>query len=224
MRKLIKEAFDKIRVNEDLKDKTYTYVLRHTKKPLYPKLVLSFGVFVIALIATYYIYFFPTSFISFDINPSLELVLNRFDRVIDIKAYNRDAEDLVSEISYFGNDYNEVLKELIATNTVQKCLSNDEVLSITLISDDDLKKEYMESSIEDYTDEYENIHCHKYSSEHTKEAHHHKMSSGKYQYYLLLREKGYDLDIDEVNSMTIKEILKLLGEDASFDSHHGNHH
>lgn len=223
MRKLIKEAFDKIRASEDLKDKTYTYVLRHTKKPLYPKLILSFGTFVLALIATYYIYFLPISFISFDINPSLELVLNRFDRVIDIKAYNSDAKDLISEISYFGDDYNEVLKELIATNTVQKCLSNDEVLSITLISDDDLKKEAMETSIEDYTLEYENIHCHKSSSEHTKEAHHHNMSSGKYQYYLLLVEKGYDLDLDDVNSMTIKEILELLGEDASFEGHRHGH-
>ena len=111
---MIKEAFDKIGASEDLKDRTYAYVLRHTKKPLYPKLILSFGAFVLALIATYYIYFLPISFISFDINPSLELVLNRFDRVIDIKAYNSDAKDLISEISYFGDDYNEVLKELIA--------------------------------------------------------------------------------------------------------------
>ncbi len=221
---MIKETFDQIKATEKLKTKTYAYVLKHAKKTHYPKLLLSFGAFVLVFVMTYYLYFLPVSYISFDLNPSLELTLNRFDRVIAIKAYNDDGADLVEGLSFFGADYNDVLQELIASPTIQTYLSNDEVLSITLICDDEHKKQDMEESIGDYIDDYENIHCHEASSEYTSEAHHHNMSSGKYRYYLLLVEEGYDLEIDDVNSMSVKEILELLKDSSQdYNGHHGHH-
>ena len=52
-----------------------------------------------------------------------------------------------------------------------------------------------------------------------------KMSCGKYQYYLLLLEEGYDLSLDEVKNLSIKEIYALLDDtEVDIDHDQGNHH
>lgn len=40
----------------------------------------------------------PYSYISLDVNPSIEFVLNRFDRVLSIKSVNDDGEEVLQEI------------------------------------------------------------------------------------------------------------------------------
>ena len=41
-----------------------------------------------------WLYFTPTMEISVDINPSIELGVNRFDRVISVDGYNEDGQAL----------------------------------------------------------------------------------------------------------------------------------
>ena len=52
---------------------------------------------LVVLFVSIYVYNLPVSYISFDVNPSLELGINRFDRVVDINYYNDDAEKLISK-------------------------------------------------------------------------------------------------------------------------------
>lgn len=40
----------------------------------------------------------PYSYVSLDVNPSIEFTLNRFDRVLDIKAVNDDGEEILSQL------------------------------------------------------------------------------------------------------------------------------
>lgn len=44
-------------------------------------------------------YLTPYSYVSLDVNPSFEFSINRFDRVLEVKAVNDDAEEVVEEIS-----------------------------------------------------------------------------------------------------------------------------
>lgn len=44
-------------------------------------------------------YLTPYSYVSLDVNPSFEFSINRFDRVLEVKAVNDDAEEVVKEIS-----------------------------------------------------------------------------------------------------------------------------
>lgn len=45
-----------------------------------------------------YAYATPSTYVSLDVNPALEFSLNRFDRVISVKAVNEDADSLLKEI------------------------------------------------------------------------------------------------------------------------------
>lgn len=40
----------------------------------------------------------PYSYVSLDVNPSIEFTLNRFDRVLDIKAVNDDGEEILNQL------------------------------------------------------------------------------------------------------------------------------
>lgn len=53
----------------------------------------------------YHLYFTPTSIISMDINPSIELEINRFDKVIGVDGYNEDGENLVESLHMLNENY-----------------------------------------------------------------------------------------------------------------------
>ncbi len=57
----------------------------------------------------------PYSYVSLDVNPSIEFTVNRFDRVIRVKAVNDDGEELLKNINL--NDLkNETIKNALSTN------------------------------------------------------------------------------------------------------------
>ena len=58
-------------------------------------------------------YFTPYSYVSLDVNPSIEYSLNRFDRVLSVKAINDDGEELLKKIQ-LENLSNKKIDEAIA--------------------------------------------------------------------------------------------------------------
>ena len=54
----------------------------------------------------------PYSYVSLDVNPSIEYVLNRFDRVININAVNEDGEEILHEFK-LGNIKHKTIKHAI---------------------------------------------------------------------------------------------------------------
>ena len=94
----IKAAFDQIRAEDALKSSTKAYLSEHVyKKSRGPS--VHFRRFAAAaacsllvfLAGGSYLFFTPTAFISVDVNPSLELGINRFDRIVSVIGYNESA-------------------------------------------------------------------------------------------------------------------------------------
>lgn len=63
-------------------------------------------------------YLSPYSYVSLDVNPSIEYSLNRFDRVLSVKAVNDDGEDILKQIS-LTNLSNKNIEEAIALTVKQ---------------------------------------------------------------------------------------------------------
>ena len=61
----------------------------------------------------YNAYSTPTSYIYMDINPSIRLDLNRFGRVIDIVALNKDAEDMIANHNISKGSADKCMAEII---------------------------------------------------------------------------------------------------------------
>lgn len=60
----------------------------------------------------------PYSYVSLDINPSIEYTVNRFDMVIDVKPVNDDGEEILSQIN-LNNLNNKKISDAITTTINQ---------------------------------------------------------------------------------------------------------
>ena len=100
----IGKAFDCVRAGEGLKASTKDFLRKartresqrgagkRLSRPGY-RLALGAACAMAALflcIGSYALLWMPVAYVSIDVNPSLELELNRLDRVISGRAYNED--------------------------------------------------------------------------------------------------------------------------------------
>ena len=70
----------------------------------------------------------PYSYVSLDVNPSMEFVLNRFDRVIGIMSINEDGEEVLQEIKLSN------LKHKTIVNAIHQAL--DQITNLGYLSND----------------------------------------------------------------------------------------
>lgn len=97
MQAQFKDAFDAIEASEVRVNKTTHTVLAGMRKPLDKPVQKRWGIMIAVAMAcllfvstSVVLYFTPTVVVSVDINPSLEMEINRFNRVVDVKGYNED--------------------------------------------------------------------------------------------------------------------------------------
>jgi hypothetical protein len=77
----------------------------------------SAAAFVVLSVGTW-AYASPYSYVSLDVNPSIEFTVNRFDRVLSVKAVNDDGEEILQKISLSDLE-NKTIEDAI-TNTVKQ--------------------------------------------------------------------------------------------------------
>ena len=63
-------------------------------------------------------YYTPTTYVSLDVNPSIEYQLNMFDRVLSVKAVNDDGAEIINQIE-LKNLSNKTIDEAIKTTVNQ---------------------------------------------------------------------------------------------------------
>lgn len=80
-----------------------------------------------------YLYFTPTAVISIDVNPSIELDVNRFDQIIGVEGYNEDGQELAASLDVLYKDYESALSEVLEAQWMQDYLQADEMLSIAVV-------------------------------------------------------------------------------------------
>jgi hypothetical protein len=68
----------------------------------YTKWALTAAAAMLLFVTPAWAYMTPYSYVSLDVNPSFEFSINRFDRVLEVKAVNDDAEEMVQEINIDG--------------------------------------------------------------------------------------------------------------------------
>lgn len=60
-----------------------------------------------------YAYYTPAGYVSLDINPSIEYVVNTFDKVIDVNGVNQDGENIVDNIDVQGKEIDDAIDQTI---------------------------------------------------------------------------------------------------------------
>ena len=77
--------------------------------------------------------------IYIDVNPSVALTLNRFDRVIEVKYLNDDAKNLLANTDLVGADVEDAMQTVISTCDKAGFVKEDSEIYLSAISKDDKK-------------------------------------------------------------------------------------
>lgn len=238
----IKAAFDAVRASETLKNSTKAFVAQKTngyaarKKTYRRRMMLAAAVFpAIILFAGAGLFLTPTARISIDINPSLELGINRFDKIVSVRALNDDGKKLAESLDITFTGYDEALRRILDNKRIESLLHGNEVMTITVAETNSAQSARLLFRSQTYTASHGNVYCHSASAEKVSEAHKLGLSFGKYRAFLELRALNPAIAPEDIQSMTMRELRELLsalqtesgdgGQSPAFcGGHHRNAH
>ena len=206
----LKQAFDQIHAEEGVKAETRAYLNRAKARSRSPKrylaMVAACLVFLLVGLGGYQFYFTPTTILSIDINPSVELGVNRFDQVVSVQAYNQDGQELADSLELKFLDYQTALERLLASQSIMDRLAQGELLSITVVGEDEDQSSRVLAGAQACTAGQENVQCCHGDMEVLEEAHHAGLSMGKYQAFLELQTLDPTITTDDVAGLTMRQI------------------
>ena len=232
---LIQESMKEIQASEELKQNTLQYLekqrikqRRFKSRPI-PRFAMAIVcLFLVLGAGGYSVYQKPISFISIDVNPSIELGINQFGRVVTVSAYNEDGQNILRKLPLKHISYIQAIDKLLNYENANRFITENSMLFFTIVSDH-ADKILENISADTILNMYDTM---TFTSDVTsmEEAHQHHMSFGKYRAYLELSQYDESVTIDDCHSMTMGEIhhriIKCKGHTGMTNEEHhsGNGH
>ena len=142
-------SLDKIHADDDLKERTAHYLSMEINKRnasrKHPRFRLAFVctaflIFTVLGGLAYYLNFTSIAYVDVDVNPSIGLTLNRFNRVIKTQAYNDAGTTILSDANIRFKTYNEATQILLDKIISNGYLFNDGLVSVTVQVNSDKKE------------------------------------------------------------------------------------
>lgn len=215
----LRKALDHVRAEEALKANTAEFLRQEIQKRQHRHPVrhlryalCTLAVLVLTLCSGYVVYNTPVSYISIDINPSVELALNRFDRVVSVDAYNDDGIRILQSVPLKGKNYVDAIDLLLENEVLKEYLGVDALLSFTVVSDQENQLMEGIQSCHQYA-EYDSE-CHSATKALLEPAHQCHMSVGKYRACQALVAADDTLTLETCKDMTMRELRQRLSEAA----------
>lgn len=246
MRNRIQQAFDVVHAEEELCQSTKQYLAYQIQKKQihsYPKrtpvlryaLSVACMVLVFVTFSTYQAYKTEVSAISIDGTASLELGINRFNRVVRVSQYDTTQ---MEESQLLHKNYVEAVDCVMQQEIVSD--STNASIQIGVTADSTEQSQQILSCLSTETPEIAtHAHCYAVSPEIAEQAAAAGVSMGKYQMYLQLQEQYTDLDVSDISHLCMRDLVAMLDTDTqtstsieSIEStesssemgHHGNGH
>lgn len=155
------------------------------------------------------------SLISIDVNPSIELKLNRLNRVITAVAKNPEGARILENKNLWGQTYGNALENILNQENMNAYLSREATVVVTVFSSSQSRQEQLKISIESATEKALAAHHSSITAETEilavdgstiKEAHDCGMTAGKYLYLEQLKELAPDIDMEQYMHHSIGQI------------------
>ena len=139
----IRKAFGQIRATEQMKQSVSEHLTQNRRKTAKGSIRVSLAPLVSACALLllcvgignwYFFQKMPVSYVSVDVNPSVELTLNRRNRVTAAESRNKEGEIVLAHLDLEGKDYLEAVELLVGSQAMQKYLTGDAELTVTVAS------------------------------------------------------------------------------------------
>lgn len=218
MNNTFKKLFGPIQAEDELKNRTKVFLAKKRqsdtradeKKRRYHIYAAACACMLIILFGGRWLYFTPTAKISIDVNPSIELSINRFDRVICLNGFNEDGQELSNALDVKYKNYTQAIEQILNNDGISALLSGGEVMAITVIGWDGPQSAKILSDVELCTANQSNTYCYFAQSEEVAAAHEVGLSCGKYKAFLELQHLDPHITPETVQDMTMREIRELI--------------
>ncbi len=217
MRERIREAFDRVHAEQERKDRTLAFLAERTqgftdrRRALsFPRQLAAAACLLLALGGVYWFCLVPTAEISIDINPSIELAVNRLDRVIAIEGRNDDGQQLADTLRLRFTGCSEAVEAVLESPQVAALAAKGEPVTITIVGGDEGQCARMLSQVESCTAQRKNTYCCSAHPQEVSQAHEAGLSCGKYRAFLELQRLDPDATVEEVRGMTMGELLRRI--------------
>ena len=155
--------------------------------------------------------------IYIDVNPSVALKLNRFDRVIEVEYLNDDAKNLLSKVDLLGSDIEDALDTVLSKCDEAGFVKEDSEIYISATSKEEESSEKLLSKLKGHAESIKNSNSNKkYSvnTYNTKEEEkekfdNSKISPAKDKIIKEIVDIDDDYDLDDVEDLKGKSMYEL---------------
>lgn len=214
MNNRIHDAFDTVHAEKQLKENTKEYLFEnvYSKKKSRAHRPIRYAAAVccamlILVFGSAGIYNIPVATISVDVNPSVEMKINLLDRVVDVICFNSDAEEVTSDLSLENMKYEKAVTTLLDSEKEAGYLEDDATVDISVAGGSENRCNKISQNISSCTSQgYGSVNCSQATEEEVKAAGEAGLSVGKYRAYLELKELDQDITVDDIKSMTMRQI------------------
>ena len=220
--------FKRVALNTEKKSKG----ISRKAKMLYAS-AASFAILFIAGYFSFDFYFTEVSFVDMDVNPSIELKLNKLDRVIGTYAFNEEGKLILAETDVSNKKMDEAIDMLITEIGEQGYIVEDGLITLVLQTNDKSKEKTLlnrirklNSVVAKKNELYSDIEIFSVDEQVKKNADELDISCGKYLAYTELKEVDPEMSVEECKRSTIQEMkaeTKRHHEGHGNQSGNGNH-
>ena len=224
------DYIDKIKAEEEVKEKTKLYIenalSNNTTKTgfKFKRFITAAAVFVLFVmlsIGGYVYYDTPINYICMDINPSVELGVNRFGMVVDAEGINEDGRKLLATENLLNTKYQNALGSLIILASQNGYISQNgsTVIAITSLSDNEksavLLKDEAKKKVEEAIQK-RNMKAIIYDDwgglKLREQAKAMNTSPGKYRLISMIKEMDSSFDAEKYKNAKIYELIAKANE------------
>lgn len=153
----------------------------------------------------------PIATISIDINPSVELEVNRLGRVTRTTGYNAEGEAIAESTRVEGLPFEQAVDRILTCPEIGRSIESGEEPTVTIVCDDASRGESMRDAVEGETARACGARCVAIGQSEVEDAHGLGLSYGKYLAYLQALENDPSLDVEQAKSMTMRELREAAG-------------
>lgn len=226
MENRIREALDAVHAEEELKESTLRFLAekarparRSPMKRLVPAVCCALLLVFLAM-GGYGWYMQPVAAVSIEGSSSVELALNRFDRVVEVTEYDEQA--LPQALSLRNMTCEEAVTAILDAGE-----NGTEEVWISVAGETEEQTRKLETALTACTQgKYENVTCSGMGNEQAQEAAELGLPLGKYRVYQQILEWEPDFAVEEASSMTMRQLTEYLealtGEESTNENQAGN--
>lgn len=233
MNKEIKEAFDRVTADNELKEKAEDYVLHYMsnhdekqspkRKPRKKLIGLVFSLALVFIVIGSFVYQQPVSAISINSTSSIEIYFNRFNRLIDVVKYDENGEPSSEKIIIDNKKFADVMDEVLSD-------VESEEIYITVASNDEKTSEQMMTDLSHHQEMMGNMHLYQSTKEVMQEAQAYGTSMGRMHAMHQLQEydsNNTQSDIENESTQNLMEAVEKhhqeMMEGNGTHHHHGGY-